>query len=75
MSYYCNMVFKRVEFSTAIKTKRHELGIGLREAGEQAGINYATLSRLENEHMPDLLTYQKVCEWLDTNMHIFFKKN
>lgn len=70
------MIFKRKEFAKAIKTKRLiELDIGLRIAAEQIGINYATLSRLENEHMPDLLTYQKVCEWLDTSMHIFFKKN
>lgn len=68
------MVFKNNEFAKAIKTKRLiDLNIGLRIASEQIGINYTTLSRLENGHMPDLLTYQKVCEWLNMNMHIFFK--
>ncbi len=72
----CNMVFKKNEFSKAIRAKRvDELDIGLRIASEQIGINYTTLSRLENGQMPDLLTYQKVCEWLGANMHIFFKSH
>ncbi len=73
---YCNMVFKKNEFAKAIKYKRQlELNLGLRIASDQIGINYTTLSRLENGQMPDLLTYQKVCQWLDINMHIFFKSH
>ena len=38
-------------------------GMSLREFAKQGGVlNFATLSRMENEGMPDLMTYIHVCD-------------
>lgn len=38
--------------------------IGVRAAARDAGISPATLSRIENGHVPDLETFEKICQWL-----------
>lgn len=38
---------------------------GVRAAAAEVGVSSATLSRVENGQMPDLLTFKKICEWLD----------
>ncbi len=40
---------------------------GVRAAAEEIGISPATLSRIENGHMPDLATFAKVCDWLNVD--------
>jgi transcriptional regulator with XRE-family HTH domain len=42
--------------------KRAERGI--REVAAEIGISAATLSRVERGHLPDLTTFNKVCDWL-----------
>lgn len=37
---------------------------GVRAAAADVGIGSATLSRVENGHMPDLETFAKICRWL-----------
>jgi transcriptional regulator with XRE-family HTH domain len=37
---------------------------GVRAAAMDAGVSSATLSRVENGHMPDLETFAKLCKWL-----------
>lgn len=44
-------------------TKRRA-GKGIRAAANEVGISSATLSRIENGHMPDLETFAKLCQWL-----------
>ena len=38
---------------------------GIRAVSEEAGVSPATLSRVQNGHMPDLATFAKICRWLD----------
>lgn len=38
---------------------------GIRAAAAEAGVSPATLSRVENGHMPDLATFAKVCRWVN----------
>lgn len=38
---------------------------GVRAAAKEIGISPATLSRIENGHVPDLATFAQVCRWLD----------
>lgn len=38
--------------------------VGVRAAARDAGISPATLSRIENGHVPDLETFEKICQWL-----------
>lgn len=40
---------------------------GIRAAAADANVSPATLSRVENGHMPDLATFAKICRWLDCN--------
>ncbi len=37
---------------------------GIRETATKIGISPATLSRVENGHLPDLENFQKICRWL-----------
>lgn len=37
---------------------------GVRAAAKEIGISSATLSRVENGHIPDLATFAAICRWL-----------
>lgn len=37
---------------------------GVRAAAKEIGVSPATLSRVENGHVPDLATFAKICKWL-----------
>ena len=41
---------------------------GLRAAAAEIGISSATLSRVENGHLPDLENFKKICNWLGIEM-------
>lgn len=45
-----------------LRAKRGTLGI--RAVASDIGISTATLSRIENGHIPDLETFRRVCLWL-----------
>jgi transcriptional regulator with XRE-family HTH domain len=49
-----------------ISEKRGQQGI--RAAAREIGISPATLSRVENGHLPDLENFQKICRWLGVEM-------
>lgn len=66
------VTFDAEKFSKAIKTYRIiELDIDMRAAAKKLGISAATLSRMENQGMPDLITYARVCRWLGVGMDKF----
>lgn len=44
------------------------------KALKQIGISRATLWRCENGGIPDLMTYAKLCQWLEIPMDKHFKK-
>ncbi len=46
-------------------------GRGVRSAAADVGVSPATLSRVENGHMPDLETFAKICRWLDRDPREF----
>lgn len=43
----------------------------LREAAVEAGVNYATLQRVEHHSTPDLLVFARLCAWLDVSPEQF----
>ena len=49
---------------------------GVRIAAKEIGIPPATLSRIENGHVPDLANFAKICAWLgeDPNQFLGFEK-
>jgi DNA-binding Xre family transcriptional regulator len=38
--------------------------VGVRAAAKEIGISSATLSRVENGHLPDLQNFRLICKWL-----------
>jgi transcriptional regulator with XRE-family HTH domain len=65
------------ELGRLITAKRG--GRGVRAAAADVGVSPATLSRVENGHMPDLETFAKICRWLEKDPREFlgieFNKN
>lgn len=57
------------ELGRLIAVKRD--GRGVRSAAAEVGVSHATLSRVENGHMPDLDTFAKICRWLDRDPREF----
>lgn len=57
------------ELGRLINRKRGARGI--RAAAAEAGVSSATLSRVENGHMPDLVTFAKICRWLEVDPREF----
>ena len=54
----------------AIRTKRLiKLNIGVRMAAKKIGTSPATLSRVENGSMPDLITLVHLCNWSGLSMY------
>ena len=49
-------------FGVLVAKKRGKLGV--RVTAKNIGISPATLSRVENGHLPDLENFQKICRWL-----------
>lgn len=39
--------------------------VGVRATAAMIGISPATLSRIENGHLPDLANFRKICQWLE----------
>jgi len=61
-------------FRSAIITRRKIIfDSTIEETAKKIGISKATLSRLENSKMPDLLTYCKVCKWLGVDYSKYIK--
>lgn len=46
-------------------------GKGVREAAKEVGISPATLSRVENQKIPDLETFGKICKWLGEDPAVY----
>ncbi len=57
------------DFGRLIAAKRGSRGI--RAAATDADVSPATLSRVENGHMPDLVTFAKLCKWLERDPREF----
>ena len=54
-----------------IKSKRGD--IGLRKAAKEIEISSATLSRIEQEKLPDVETFIKICKWLGVTTDTFIE--
>lgn len=55
----------------AKRIQERRAGKGIREAAKEVGVSPATLSRVENAHIPDLETYRKICLWLDEDPAVY----
>jgi transcriptional regulator with XRE-family HTH domain len=57
------------EFGRLVAAKRGNRGI--RAAAAEAAVSPATLSRVENGHMPDLKTFAALCKWIERDPREF----
>lgn len=57
------------EFGRLVAAKRGSRGV--RAAAIDAKVSPATLSRVENGHMPDLKTFAALCNWIDRDPREF----
>jgi transcriptional regulator with XRE-family HTH domain len=57
------------EFGRLVAAKRGSRGI--RAAALEANVSPATLSRVENGHMPDLKTFAALCKWIERDPREF----
>jgi transcriptional regulator with XRE-family HTH domain len=54
-----------ITLETLGETLRKQRGPrGVRQIAGEIGISTATLSRIENGHLPDLETFRRVCVWV-----------
>ena len=47
--------------------------MGMRKCAKKIGISAATLSRIENGKLPDILTLEKILKWLNEKPNKYFK--
>lgn len=72
------VTFKNKEFSNAVKEKmfgdmaKQKKRIGVRVFAKQAGVSPATLSRIENGHIPDIETFFRLCFWMKRSSNEFY---
>lgn len=55
----------------AKKIEERRAGKGVREAAKEVGVSPATLSRVENQKIPDLETFSRICKWLGQDPAVF----
>lgn len=67
--YDAKLLAKEVKIQRII-----ELGVDFRALSSIIGISTSTLCRVENEGMPDLITYATICKWLKRPLDYFIKK-
>lgn len=55
--------------AVALEMKRGRRG--LRSVAQETGVAFATLSRIERGHAPDVQTFIRLCAWLGMSMERF----
>ena len=69
MAYRNDNFVKTHELGTAIKRRREELGLSLRDVADVTGVSASTLSRIENgTGKPDADNIARLTSWLDMPM-------
>ena len=70
------ITFDVKSFSRLIKTKRTiESNLRMKDVSKAIDVSVPTISRLERGKTPDVLTFYKVCKWLEVPMHKFIIKS
>lgn len=55
-----------------VRRHRSERRLSLREASEESGVPFSTLSRIEKGRLPDLVNFRRIVEWLGVPVDEFF---
>jgi transcriptional regulator with XRE-family HTH domain len=70
----CEVFYDSESLKKDLRLKRIiELELNMDECSKRIGISKATLSRIENGSMPDLLTFLKIVKWLEKDIKEYVK--
>jgi transcriptional regulator with XRE-family HTH domain len=70
-----NLYYDSESLKKDLRTKRIiQLNISMDDCAKSIGISKATLSRIENGNMPDLLNFFKVVKWLGNDSLKYIKE-
>jgi transcriptional regulator with XRE-family HTH domain len=61
------------QLGVMLRRRRSERTLTLREAADESGVPFSTLSRIEKGHLPDLANFQRLIEWLGVSADEFFR--
>jgi transcriptional regulator with XRE-family HTH domain len=69
MAHNSKNLINTVELGRAVKRRREETGLSLRDVADKTGVSASTLSRIENgTGKPDADNIARLTEWLDVPM-------
>ena len=75
MAYKNESLINTIELGRAIKRRREELGLSLRDVNQKTGVSASTLSRIENgTGKPDADNIARLTSWLDMPVDRVMKK-
>lgn len=70
----CDVFYDSESLKKDLRLKRIiELELSMDACAKQIGISKATLSRIENGSLPDLITYFKIIKWLNSDAKMYIK--
>jgi len=70
----CDVFYDSESLKKDLRLKRIiELELSMDACAKQIGISKATLSRIENGSLPDLITYFKIVKWLNSDAKMYIK--
>ena len=58
--------------ASALRARRVENGLSIRQAAQEAEVSFSTLSRVESGAQPDLASFLRLCAWLRVPPSQFF---
>jgi DNA-binding XRE family transcriptional regulator len=74
MMIKCDVFYDSESLKKDLRLKRIiELELSMDACAKQIGISKATLSRIENGSLPDLITYFKIIKWLNSDAKMYIK--
>jgi transcriptional regulator with XRE-family HTH domain len=76
MAYKNESLINTIELGRAIKRRREELNLSLRDVADKTGVSASTLSRIENgTGKPDADNIARLTSWLDMPVDRVMKKS
>lgn len=68
------MKYNKKQMSEDLRQKLWEQRMTLDEARKKIKVSKPTLSRVQNGHQPELITYAKVCKFLGVSLDYYITK-
>jgi len=61
------------QLGALLRQRRREHRLSLRDLADEIGVSLNTLSRVERGHIPDLVNFQRIVDWLDVPADAFLE--